>query len=98
MPAGGGEHVAHVAHTDLRIDVEPHLRELDGDIRVKLCGRDPVEHADDLVPRALRLSFVVDALSEEIQAGTDSVGVEGTHRGDRSVERLSGHEPSGELF
>ena len=61
------EHLVHQADAQLLRDVEPHGRELDGDIRVEPLHMDAIENLEVCVTRSARLALVGDTLAEQVE-------------------------------
>ena len=64
-----GQDAAHVVEAESLVDVETHLRELDGDIDLGAAGREAVEHAEVLISGRDRVGVAGDALAEEVEGG-----------------------------
>ena len=93
-PADDG---AHVVDAQLLVDVEPHLRKLDGDIGVGLGGVNAVEQIEIGATGAPGFLDMQDGFPEEIERRRQVATVQVANGGDRLVERFAGDEPRGQL-
>ncbi len=92
------ENVLHYPAAELLGDVEPHRRQLHGDVRVELPLVNGVEHGEILTTCGPSFAFVVNALAEKVERGGDASRVQLLNSVESGGKRFTCDESVGERF